>query len=67
MAPSTNGLPAASWKPLPGERLPTSPQHIFGAALITRANILRYQGISIPEDALHTEPLEDSQIKEYLS
>jgi PfaD family protein len=40
---------------------------IFGAALLTRANILRYQGISIPEDALHTGPLEDTQIKEYLS
>jgi PfaD family protein len=40
---------------------------LFGAALLTRANILRYQGISIPEETLHTEPLEDSQIKEYLS
>ena len=40
---------------------------IFGAARLTRANILRYQGLSIPEDALHTEPLEDTQIKEYLS
>ena len=40
---------------------------LFGAALITRANILRYQGIDIPEDALRIEPLEDIQIKEYLS
>lgn len=40
---------------------------LFGAAFLTRANILRYQGISIPENALNTEPLEDSQIKEYLS
>lgn len=40
---------------------------LFGAAFLTRANILRYQGISIPEDVLHTEPLEDTQIKEYLS
>jgi len=34
---------------------------LFGAALITRANILRYQGVSIPEDAMHTKPLEDIQ------
>jgi len=40
---------------------------LFGAALLTRANILRYQGISLPGDALQTEPLEDTQIKEYLS
>jgi hypothetical protein len=40
---------------------------LYGAAFLTRANILRYQGINIPEDALHTEPLEDTQIKEYLS
>ena len=40
---------------------------LFGAALLTRANILRYQGTGIPEEALHTEPLEDTQIKEYLS
>jgi trans-AT polyketide synthase, acyltransferase and oxidoreductase domains len=40
---------------------------LFGAALLTRVNILRYQGISIPEEALHIEPLEDSQLKEYLS
>jgi len=40
---------------------------LFGAAFLTRANILRYQGISIPENAPNTEPLEDSQIKEYLS
>jgi PfaD family protein len=40
---------------------------LYGAAFLIRANILRYQGISIPEDALHTEPLEDTQIKEYLS
>lgn len=40
---------------------------LYGAAFLTHANILRYQGINIPEDALHTEPLEDTQIKEYLS
>lgn len=40
---------------------------LFGAALLTRASILRYQGINLPEDALHTEPLEDIQLKEYLS
>jgi hypothetical protein len=40
---------------------------LFGAALLTRANILRFQGISIPDDSLRTEPLEDIHIKEYLS
>jgi PfaD family protein len=40
---------------------------LFGAASLTHANILRYQGISLPQEALYTEPLEDRQIKEYLS
>jgi len=40
---------------------------LYGAAHITRTNILRYQGITVPEDCLHTEPFEDTQIKEYLS
>jgi trans-AT polyketide synthase/acyltransferase/oxidoreductase domain-containing protein len=40
---------------------------LFGAAYLTRVNILRYQGIIIPEGALHISPLEDTQIKEYLS
>jgi PfaD family protein len=40
---------------------------LFGAALLARANILRYQGISIPEDALRMEPLEDAQLSGYLS
>jgi trans-AT polyketide synthase/acyltransferase/oxidoreductase domain-containing protein len=39
---------------------------LFGAALHTRANILRYQGISLPED-FRIEPLEESRIKEYLA
>lgn len=40
---------------------------LFGAAFLTRASILRYQGISLPEAALHTEPLEDILIKGYIS
>ena len=40
---------------------------LYGAAFLTRSNILRYQGIHIPEEALHIAPLEDRQIKEYLS
>jgi PfaD family protein len=40
---------------------------LFGAAVISHANILRYQGIDTPENALQIEPLEDIQIKEYLS
>ncbi len=39
---------------------------LFGAALQTRANILRYQGIKLPAD-FRIEPLEDIHIKEYLA
>jgi hypothetical protein len=39
---------------------------LFGAALLTRANILRYQGIQLPAD-FRIEPLEDIHIKEYLA
>ena len=40
---------------------------LFGAAVLTHANILRYQGIQLPPESMHTQPLEDTQIKEYLS
>ena len=40
---------------------------LFGAAALTRANILRYQGMPLPPEALHIQPLEDIQIKEQLS
>jgi trans-AT polyketide synthase/acyltransferase/oxidoreductase domain-containing protein len=40
---------------------------LFGAALLSRINHLRYQGIELPADAMHIQPLEDRQIKEYLS
>ena len=40
---------------------------LFGAASLTRANILRYQGVPLPPEALHIQPLEDIQIKEQLS
>jgi trans-AT polyketide synthase, acyltransferase and oxidoreductase domains len=39
---------------------------LFGAALLTRANILRYQNIRLPADFI-IEPLEDIHIKEYLA
>ena len=39
---------------------------LFGAAVLTRANILRCQGITIPPETLRMEPLELAQIKEYL-
>jgi PfaD family protein len=39
---------------------------MFGAALLTRANFLRYQNIRLPAD-FSIEPLEDLQIKEYLA
>ena len=39
---------------------------LFGAAVLTRANFLRYQNIRLPAD-FRIEPLEDTQIKEYLA
>ncbi len=39
---------------------------LFGAALLTRANFLRYQNILLPADFI-IKPLEDIQIKEYLA
>lgn len=39
---------------------------LFGAALLTRANILRYQDIKLPAD-FRIGPLEDIHIKEYLT
>jgi trans-AT polyketide synthase, acyltransferase and oxidoreductase domains len=39
---------------------------LFGAAVLTRANFLRCQGIPLPHRILRTEPLEPEQIKEYL-
>lgn len=39
---------------------------LFGASVITRANFLRCQGIDLPAGAQATEPLELTQIKEYL-
>jgi trans-AT polyketide synthase/acyltransferase/oxidoreductase domain-containing protein len=39
---------------------------LFGAAVITRANFLHCQGIRIPTGAVAVEPLELTQIKEYL-
>ncbi len=59
------GRRSVSWKPLTGARLPTVALNIlYGAALLTRVNILRCQGIDLPENALHIGPLEDTQIKE---
>jgi PfaD family protein len=39
---------------------------LFGAAVMTRANFLHCQGIRIPTRAVAVEPLELTQIKEYL-
>ncbi|MDD2899666.1 MAG: PfaD family polyunsaturated fatty acid/polyketide biosynthesis protein [Desulfuromonadaceae bacterium] len=39
---------------------------LFGAALMTRANILRYQNVRLPAD-FRVEPFEDTQIKEYFA
>jgi len=40
---------------------------LAGAAALTRANILRYQGADLPAQPLNTQPLEYIQIKEQLS
>jgi hypothetical protein len=40
---------------------------LLGAAMLTRANVLRCQGIKLPPEALNIQPLEYTQIKEYLS
>jgi len=40
---------------------------LYGAALLTRANFLRCQGVPIPQDVQRMKPLELAQIKEYLS
>ena len=39
---------------------------LFGAAVLTRANYLSCQGISLSPEALRAEPLELTRIKEYL-
>lgn len=39
---------------------------LFGAAVLTRANFLRCQGVDVPPEALRMQPLELAQIKEYL-
>lgn len=39
---------------------------LFGAAVLTRANMLRYQNIGLPAD-FTVKPLEDTQIKEYFA
>ena len=40
---------------------------LFGAAILSRASILRFQGMQFPAEALAIEPLEEHQIKEYLA
>ncbi len=39
---------------------------LFGAAVLTRANFLRCQGVPIPPETLRMQPLQLAQIKEYL-
>lgn len=39
---------------------------LFGAAVLIRANILRYQDMQVPDD-FSVAPLEDTQIKEYFA
>jgi PfaD family protein len=60
---------AGSFLESPGQRkVATVARNIlYGAALITRVNILRCQGVDLPENALNIGPLEDTQIEEQLS
>jgi len=37
---------------------------LYGAAVLTRTQVLRSQGISLPSDLLRVEPLDDAQLKE---
>jgi len=39
---------------------------LFGAAVLTRANFLRCQGVNLPPEAVVSKPLELTEIKEYL-
>jgi len=39
---------------------------LFGAAVLTRINILRFQGAPLPAAAQQVTPLDIAQIKEYL-
>lgn len=39
---------------------------LYGAAVLTRAHLLRSQGIALPADLLRVEPLDDDQLKEFL-
>jgi hypothetical protein len=39
---------------------------LFGAAVLARANMLRYQNLQLPAD-FTVKPLEDTQIKEYFA
>jgi PfaD family protein len=39
---------------------------LFGAAVLTRANFLRCQGVNLPQEAVAAKPLELTEIKEYL-
>ncbi len=46
--------------------VPVSLNILFGAAVLTRINILRFQGVQLPAEALQVPPLEPARIKEYL-
>lgn len=40
---------------------------LVGAAVLTRINMLRCQGIDLPAEAVRIEPLEESKLKEFLA
>ncbi len=63
-----NEWTAGSFLEVPGNRtiVTVALNILFGAAVLTRANFLRCQGVPIPPETLRMEPLELAQIKEYL-
>ncbi len=63
-----NEWTAGTFLAQPVNRTVTTVAHnlLFGAAILSRANFIRGQGINLPAEALAIEPLEHSQIKEYL-
>jgi hypothetical protein len=38
---------------------------LYGAAVLTRATMLRSQGVHLPADAVKNPPLQDAELKEY--
>jgi hypothetical protein len=59
---------AGSFLEVPAQRRVASVARniLFGAAVLARANMLRYQNLQLPAD-FTVKPFEDTQIKEYFA